>query len=130
MDRVGGPKRVQASEMPGMPFNCCGQLDSSGSAPVLLPRLFGYGQTLVIEVTVTASCRQCRAYLGIGHAARQGGIAAVPQISDEVAAGLFDDQLHERAGIEVDERHSFSAAARSPELRPDDEDEDEDEIAR
>lgn len=121
MYRIGAPECVQASEAPGMPFNFCGQLDWAGSAPVLVPRLFGCGQAFVTEVMVTAGSRQCCAYLGIRQPARQGGIATIPHISNEVAADLFDNQLHERARIEVDERHSFSAAAHSPELRPDDE---------
>jgi hypothetical protein len=112
MYRIGTPKCVQTSEMPSMPFNLCSQFDWAGSAPIFLPRLFGCGQVFVIEVMVTTSSRKCCAYLGISQAAREGGVASVPHISNEVAAGLFDNQLHEGTGIEVDERHSFSAVVR------------------
>lgn len=112
MHRVAAAKCVQTSEMPGLLLNLCGQLDRAGGAPVLRPRIFGRGQVFVIEVMITASGRERRAYLGISQATRQGGIATIPHVSNEVAAGLFDDELHEGAGIEVDERHYFSAAAR------------------
>jgi len=112
MDGIAPPKSVQTSKVPGLPLNFCSQFDRSGSAPVLLPRLFGCGQISVIEVMVTTGSRQSCADLGISQAARESGIATVPHISNEIAAGLFDNQLHERTGIEVDNWHSFSAAAR------------------
>jgi hypothetical protein len=86
--RIGPPKLVQTSQVAGMPFNFCSQLDWAGSAPVLLPRLFGCGQVVVIEVAVATGTRKCCAYLGISQAAREGGIATVPQIGNEVAASL------------------------------------------
>jgi hypothetical protein len=44
-------------------------------------------------------------HLGICQAAGHRGIAAVPQLSGEVASWFFGQQLHESAGIEVDQRH-------------------------
>ena len=112
MYSIGAPKGMDAREVPGLPFNLSRQLDRSGSAPVLLPRLLGCGQVVVVEIMIATSSRKCRAYLWIRQTAREGGIATVPQISNEVAAGLLDDQLHEGARVEVDKRHGFSAAGR------------------
>lgn len=106
MHGISSPKCVPASQMSGLLFDLCSQLHRPGSTPVLLPRLFGCGQIFIVEVMVTTSCRQCSAHLGIGEAAGEGGIASVPHLSSEVAAGLFDDQLHEGAGMEVDEWHA------------------------
>jgi hypothetical protein len=109
---TGAPKGVDAREVPGVAFNLSCQLDRSGSAPVLLPRILSCGQVVVIEIMIATSSRKCRSYLRIRQAARQGGVATVPQIGNEVAAVLLDEQLHQRARVEVDERHGFSAAGR------------------
>ena len=112
MYSIGAPKGMDSREFPGLARNLSCQLDRPGSAPVLLPRILGRGQVLVIELMVATSSRKCRSYLRVRQAAREGGVATVPQISNEVAAGLLDDQLHERARVEVDERHGISAAGR------------------
>jgi hypothetical protein len=62
---IGAPKAMQPGEVPGLPFNPPRQLDRSGSAPVLLPRLLGCGQIFVVEIVIATSSRKCRAYLGI-----------------------------------------------------------------
>ena len=112
MYSIGAPKGMDARKVAGLVFDFSCQLDRSGSAPVLLPRILGCGQVLVVEIMIATSSRKCRSYLWIRQAAREGGVATVPQISDEVAAGLLDDQLYKCARVEVDEGHGFSAAGR------------------
>ena len=69
-------------------------------------------QVVVVEIMIAIGSGKCRAYLRICQTAGQGGVATVPQISNEVAADLLNDQLHKRARVEVGERHGFSAAGR------------------
>lgn len=64
----------------------------------------------------TGSC-ECRTNLGIGEATGKGGVAAIPHVGRQVAAGFFHDQLYQGARVEVDDGHRLSAAVRSPALR-------------
>ena len=51
---------------------------------------------------------ESRSHLGIREPARQCRITAVPQLGGEIAPGLFHHQLHQRAGVEVDQRHQLA----------------------
>lgn len=87
MYSIGAPKGMDVRQVPGLAFNLSCQLDRSGSAPVLLPRLLGCGQVLVVEIMIATGSRKCCSYLWICQAAREGSVATVPQISNEVATG-------------------------------------------
>jgi len=63
------------------------------------------GQIPLLQVVVAASGSQGRPDLGVGKTARQGSITTVPERSDEVASRFLDHQLHQCAGVEVDEGH-------------------------
>jgi hypothetical protein len=76
------PKCVETSEMAGVPLNFRSQLDWPGGAPVFLPRLFGCGQVVLVDVMVTTSSRKRGTNLGMSEAARQGGVATIPYVSD------------------------------------------------
>jgi hypothetical protein len=52
---------------------------------------------VVAEVVVAGSCGERGAYLGIVQAARDRGVAGVPEFGCEVAACFFGQQFHEGA---------------------------------
>ena len=51
-------------------------------------------------------------HLGIGQAACECGVASIPQVGRQVADRFFGEQLHEGAGVEVDQPHISAAAQR------------------
>ncbi len=111
---VGSPQRMQAGELPGVALNGGRQLDGPYGGPVLLPGLFGCRQAFLIEVMVTTGRGQGGTDFGVREAAGKSGVATVPQFSRQSAADFLDEQLHQRAGVEVDKWHRVSAAVRSP----------------
>ncbi len=54
---------------------------------------------------VAAGRGERSAHFGVRQTARQRRTAVVPQLGGEVASVLLDEQLHECAGVEVDQRH-------------------------
>ena len=91
--------------MAGVLLDGCGEFNRTGSGPVLGPSLLGRVQVLGGRVVIAGRGGQRGPHLGIGQAARHGGVASIPQFSGEVAARFFGQQLHEGAGIEVDQGH-------------------------
>lgn len=117
MHRVCSSERVLAGKDAGMALDDPGQLDRSCRSPVLIPHGLGLRERGSAEVAVAVSGPKCCTNLRVPKPTRKRGIATVPQIDSEVAAGFFDDELHERARVEIDERH-LSRVARSPAVTP------------
>src|ERR1035438_8307189 len=84
---------VGVGQLPGVAFDGCGELDGAHRGPELFPCLLGGVQVVVAEVVVAAGCGQRGADFGVGQPAGQGGVAAVPQLGGQVAAGFLDDEF-------------------------------------
>ena len=97
MHGVGATKCVRSRELTCVALHRWAQLDGPDRGPVFLPRPFGCGQVDIVEVVIaTGSCER-RTDIGVGEATGQGGVAAIPHVGDQVAAGFFHDQLHQSA---------------------------------
>jgi len=97
VNRVRTAQRVSLGEMAGLLLNLGRQLHLPGGGPELLPGLLGLEQLLCAEFVIPCRSRERRADLRIGQAARQRAVAAIPQLSRELAARFLDEQLHQRA---------------------------------
>ena len=102
---ICAPERVRGGELAGVLLYGRSELDRSCSCPVLLPHLLGAVELPLGQIVVAACGTQCGAYLGVGQSARHRSVTSVPQLSREVASGLFSEELHEGAGIEIHQRH-------------------------
>jgi hypothetical protein len=83
-----------------------GELDRASDRPVVIPGLLGCVEIIVCEIVIAGGRSQRRPHLRICQAAGDRGVASVPQVGGQLAACLLDQQFHEGAGIEVDERHA------------------------
>ena len=97
VDGVRPPQGVEAGELACVPLDDGGELDRAGGRPVLLPRGLGRVKVLLIEVMVAGGRGERSTDFGIGQPTRDSGVAAVPQLRCEAAAGLLDQQLHQGA---------------------------------
>ena len=82
-----------------------GEFDRPDGRPVLTPRLLGSVQLVLAEIVVAVSSGQRCAHFGVSQPAGHGSVASVPQLGRELTAGLLGEQLHQCAGIEIDQRH-------------------------
>lgn len=109
MDGLSTTKAVLTSQLTSVPTDGASKTDCLGRRPVLLPGCFGMSQGPGGQSFEAASGGQSSANLGVGKSARQGQIAGVPQSHCKIAALLLNQQLHERAAVEVDKRHESAA---------------------
>jgi hypothetical protein len=72
--------------------------------------------SLLVEAAVPLCCRERGSDLGLGDAAGDDAVRPVPQQRSILTAMFVDDELHQRAGVEVGDGHrraSRSATTRS-----------------
>ena len=105
VDGVRAPQRVPARKQPGVPLHGRSELDRAAGRPVLLEGPLSRGEVSVIEIVVAGGRGERGTHLGIGQPARERGVTSVPQLRGQIAAFLLGQQLHQGAGIEVDQRH-------------------------
>jgi len=85
------------------------ELDGTSSCPELLPFSFGQSEAIIVEVIVTVRRSQRGSDFGICQAARNSGVTAVPDLGRELATGLLHEELHQSAGVEIDEWQSSAS---------------------
>src|SRR6266699_4651329 len=78
VDGVRAAQRVGAGEVAGVPFYGRGELYRTGGGPVGFPGLLGGVEVVIAEVVVAGGGGERGPHLGIGEAAGDGGVAAVP----------------------------------------------------
>src|ERR1700680_528206 len=105
VDGVRTSECVHPGELTGILLHGCSELDRARGGPVAFPGLLSHVEIALAEVVISGGGSKCGTHLGIGQAAGYGGVASVPQPGRKLAACLLDQQLHESAGVEVDERH-------------------------
>jgi len=105
MHGVGASESVITRQLAGVAFDRLGELDRACRCPVLLPCPFRRPEADSVEIMVAGGGGKGTAYFGIGKPARDGGVAPVPEFGCENAPRLLDEKFHERARIEVDQRH-------------------------
>lgn len=111
MHGIATPESVLPGKFPGIALDLGRQLDGPDRAPELLPRSLRLPEAVEVQVVVPIGGGERGPDFGVGQPARQGGVAAVPQRNGEGGPRLLDEQLHECAGIEVDEWHSAALLA-------------------
>jgi hypothetical protein len=96
---------MQLGEVASMPLDGLGELNRTGGRPVLLPVPLSLLEVLLAKIMVARGGGERGLDFGISQTAGDSGITAIPQLSRELAARLLDHELHQRAGIEVDDGH-------------------------
>lgn len=117
MHGIGAPERKLLGEVSSVTADRRRQLDRPGCAPKLGPALLCLCKPIPVEVMVPVRTSERGPNLGIGQPARYGRVATVPQRDCEFRPRLLHEQLHERAGVEVDQGH-LSVVVRPPMGRP------------
>ena len=97
MHGVGAPERVARGQLAGAALDRLGELDRTRCRPEVLPGPFGDYETALIEVMVAGGGRKRGAHFRVSQPAGQSGVAAVPQLGSELAAGLVHHELHQGA---------------------------------
>jgi len=110
MHGIGAAQRMRLGELTGVTPDNRRQLDRPGRAPKLVPALLGLCEAISVEVMVPVGSSESCPDLGISQPARDGSVASIPKRDRELRPRLLDEQLHERTGIEVDERHLSDVA--------------------
>jgi hypothetical protein len=105
MDGVGASKRVITCQSAGVTCDRLGEFDRTGRSPVLLPSSFRGAEIPCREIVISRSGGKGRAHFGVCEPARHGGIASVPQLRCQHAPFLFNEELHERTRVEIDQSH-------------------------
>jgi hypothetical protein len=105
MNRVSPAQLVLLDELAGSPLDVRVELDRTYGIPVARPRPTRSPEIALVEVMVPAQGSERRAHLRVGDAAGECAVAAIPQGRRDVTAALLDHELHERARVEVHERH-------------------------
>ena len=96
---------MSAREVTGRAFDLASELDWPGGRPELIPCLFSITEFASGEILVPPGRRQGSANLRVCQPARHGSVAPVPQLDSQDSSNFFHDQLHQRAGVEVHDRH-------------------------
>lgn len=109
MHGVCAAQPVASGEPTGGLFDLLAELDGLDAGPELLPALFALQEFCLAEVTTSPCCGQRGTDFGICEPAGEGGITSIPDCRCDVASGFVDDQLHQRAGVEVCDCH-YSAS--------------------
>jgi hypothetical protein len=102
VDSAGDSQRVRSRQLARMLLYGSTEFNGTGSGPVAGPLLLGFVQVVSREVMIAGSSRP---HFRIGQAARHRRVASVPQFCGEIACRFLGQQLHERAGVEIDQRH-------------------------
>ena len=110
MDGVGTAQCVRAGQLAGVALDRGGELYRLGSRPERLPVPLGGPEGTSVDSVIASGRRQRGPNLRVGKAARHGGVTSVPQGSGNATPVLVDDELYQRAGVKIDERHAGSAA--------------------
>ena len=97
MHGIGAAEGVTAGQLARLALHGRGELDPTRGGPELLPCPLGDHKLTVVEDMVAGGRTESGAYFGIREPARDGGVAAVPQLSGQTASGLLDHKLHEGA---------------------------------
>ena len=106
VDNTGASQRVQACRLTCMLLDGSSEFNWTGSGPVAGPCLLRRIHVFGSEVVIASGGGQRGPHLGIGQAALHRSVASIPQLSRQVASRFFGQQLHEGAGIEIDQGHS------------------------
>jgi hypothetical protein len=98
-------KGVIARQFACAAFDSVSQLHRPRRRPVPLPRLFGFDKVVAMKNMISCCGGEGGTYLRVRQPARDGAITPVPQLGGQVASRFLDEQLHEGARVEVDQRH-------------------------
>jgi len=116
MHGVCASQGEMARQLASAAFDNGGELDGPRRRPILLPRCLGVDKVVLVEHMISRRGGEGGAYLGVRQSAREGGVTSVPELGGQIASRLVDQQLHEGARVEVDQRH-LSATLFADELR-------------
>jgi hypothetical protein len=105
MDGLGASKRVITRKLTGVSCDRLGEFDRTGRSPVLLPSSFRGGEIPCREIVFSRSGGKGRPHFRKCKSARHGSIASVPQLRGQHAPFLFNEELHERTRVEIDQSH-------------------------
>lgn len=109
VDGVCAAQGTALRQFTSMSFNFACELDGTRHSPELLPVSGRRRKAPVLEVVVAVGGRERSADLRVRDTTRERRVASVPQRRRYVAAFLVDDQLHQGAGVEVDEGHGLAS---------------------
>ena len=107
---IGAPEAMLGGEFTGVTLDRRRQLNGSRCPPELLPCLSGLLEAVSVEITVPIGGSESCANLGVREPARHGCVAPIPQRHSEFRPRFFNEQLHERTGVEVDDGHLSDVA--------------------
>jgi len=102
-----GAQRTAVSEISGVLGERCGDLDLGERRPQLLPLVARLRGGRGVDAADALGGGEHGAHLGVSDAGGHQRIRVLPQAHHERGAGLEHAQLHQRGGVEVDERHAL-----------------------
>lgn len=109
---VNPAEGMLSSEISSVLRNGFGHLDYPNRGPEFLPASFRCLEGLPVEPAVSSGSGERSAHLGVRQPAGYSSITAVPELRCELAPLLLDEELRERAAIEVNDGHTITGAAR------------------
>lgn len=117
MDGIGTAEGMPIGQLAGIALDGSGELYWLGCRPERLPVVLGGPEGTSIDSVIAGRRRESGSNLWVREAARHSSVAPVPQGGSHVTAFFVDDEFHERARVEVDERHARSVALLDDQFR-------------
>ena len=116
LNGVGSSERVNTCKFSRVTLDCSGEFHWLDCRPESLPVPLNLSGETIINSVISCGSSERGANFGIGEATRQRTVAPIPESGGEIATLLMDDELHQRTGVEVHERHSWLVALLSDEV--------------
>jgi hypothetical protein len=116
MNSVGSSQRVCTRQLPSVTLDGSGEFHWLNRRPKSLPIPQNLPRRASINTVISYGSGECGPNLWVRKTARERTIASIPKSGREVATFFVNDELHQRAGVEVDERHSYLTALLSDQI--------------
>jgi hypothetical protein len=104
---IRASKRVPLREVPSATFNLRAKFNWPGRRPEFLPNPKRSFVAVRVEGVVSICSGKSGTNFRVGKPTRYRSVTPVPQLCDQIGAVFFNEELHERARIEVHNRHGL-----------------------